>query len=150
MRNIIRRLSGREAGIFVMIILFCTAVGLYKPHFISTNSLRIILLLVPLIMIGAIAQMLVLVARHVDLSMGSMLGFSAMVAGLMYRDFPDIWWPVGFLVAIVHRGNRSPHSAHRSLRNRTTRSRDFYRALSDPRRRARSLGKYWSSPPVPC
>ena len=90
----------REAGILVMIVLFCIAVGLYKPHFLSLNSLRIILLLVPLIMIGAMAQMLVLVARHVDLSIGSMLGFSAMVAGLMYRDFPEIWWPVGFVVAI--------------------------------------------------
>jgi len=90
----------REAGILVMIVLFCLAVGLYKPHFLSLNSLRIILLLVPLIMIGAMAQMLVLVARHVDLSIGSMLGFSAMVAGLMYRDIPDIWWPVGFVVAI--------------------------------------------------
>lgn len=90
----------REAGIFVMIVLFCVAVGLYKPHFLSLNSLRIIVLLVPLIMIGAMAQMLVLVARHVDLSIGSMLGFSAMVAGLMYRDIPDIWWPVGFVVAM--------------------------------------------------
>ena len=100
MNQLVKILSGREAGLVVMIILFCTAVGLYKPHFISTNSLRIILLLVPLIMIGAMAQMLVLVARHVDLSMGSMLGFSAMVAGLMYRDIPEIWWPIGFIVAI--------------------------------------------------
>ena len=100
MKKFLKIISGREVGLVVMIILFCTAVGLYKPHFISTNSLRIILLLVPLIMIGAMAQMLVLVARHVDLSMGSMLGFSAMVAGLMYRDLPDIWWPIGFLVAI--------------------------------------------------
>lgn len=90
----------REAGIAVMIVLFCLAVGLYKPHFLSLNSLRIVLLLVPLIMIGAMAQMLVLVARHVDLSIGSMLGFSAMVAGLVYRDIPDIWWPIGFLVAM--------------------------------------------------
>jgi rhamnose transport system permease protein len=57
-------------------------------------------LLVPLIMIGAMGQMLVLVARHVDLSIGSMLGFSAMVTGLMFRHYPEIWWPVGFIVAI--------------------------------------------------
>ncbi|MGY8843464.1 MAG: ABC transporter permease [Burkholderiales bacterium] len=62
--------------------------------------MRIILLLVPLIMIGAMGQMLVLVARHVDLSIGSMLGFSAMVTGLMFRHYPEIWWPVGFIVAI--------------------------------------------------
>lgn len=91
----------RETGILVMIVLFCLAVGLYKPQFLTGQSLRIVLLLVPLIMIGAMAQMLVLVARHVDLSIGSMLGFSAMVVGLMYRDFPDIWWIIGFPVAIL-------------------------------------------------
>ena len=91
----------REAGILVMIVLFCGAVGLYKPQFLTGQSLRIVLLLTPLIMIGAMAQMLVLVARHVDLSIGSMLGFSAMVTGLMYRDIPDIWWLIGFPVAIL-------------------------------------------------
>lgn len=91
----------REAGIFLMIVLVCVTVGLYKPQFLTGQSLRTILLLTPLIMIGAMAQMLVLVARHVDLSIGSMLGFSAMVAGLMYREYPDIWWVLGFPVAIL-------------------------------------------------
>ncbi len=90
----------REAGIFVMIVLFCLAVGLYKPQFLTLNSLRIILLLVPLILIGAMGQMLVLVARHVDLSIGSILGFSAMLTGMMFKFYPDIWWPLGFVVAI--------------------------------------------------
>ena len=91
----------REAGILVMIVLFCAAVGIYKPQFLTGQSLRIVLLLTPLIMIGAMAQMLVLVARHVDLSIGSTLGFSAMVVGLMYRDFPDVWWLIGFPVAVL-------------------------------------------------
>ena len=90
----------REAGIAVMIVLFCLAVGLYKPQFLTGQSLRIVLLLTPLILIGAMAQMLVLVARHVDLSIGSMLGFSAMVVGLMYREFPELTWLIGFPVAI--------------------------------------------------
>jgi len=100
--NVLRSLFlRREAGILVMIILFCATVGLYKPQFLTGQSLRIVLLLTPLIMIGAMAQMLILVARHVDLSIGSTLGFSAMVAGLMYRDFPDVWWIIGFPVAIL-------------------------------------------------
>ncbi len=90
----------REAGILVMIVLFCLAVGLYKPQFLTLNSLRIILLLVPLILIGAMGQMLVLVARHVDLSIGSMLGLSAMLTGMMFKFYPDVWWPLGFVVAI--------------------------------------------------
>ena len=100
MKNIRNILLRREAGIFVMIVLFCIAVGIERPQFWTLNSLRIILLLVPLIMIGAMGQMLVLVARHVDLSIGSMLGFSAMVTGLMFRHYPEIWWPIGFIVAI--------------------------------------------------
>ena len=90
----------REAGIFVMIVLFCLGVGLAKPQFLTLNSLRIILLLVPLIMIGAMGQMLVIVARHVDLSIGSMLGFSAMVTGIMFKFHPEIWWPLGFVLAV--------------------------------------------------
>jgi rhamnose transport system permease protein len=90
----------REAGIFVMIVLFCLAVGVVKPQFLTLNSLRIILLLVPLILIGAMGQMLVLVARHVDLSIGSMLGLSAMLTGMMFKFHPEIWWPLGFVLAI--------------------------------------------------
>lgn len=90
----------REAGIAVMIVLFCLAVGSQKPQFLTLDSLRIILLLVPLILIGAMGQMLVIVARHVDLSIGSILGFSAMVTGMMFKFYPDIWWPMGFVLSI--------------------------------------------------
>jgi rhamnose transport system permease protein len=84
----------REAGILVMIVLFCLAVGSVKPQFLTLDSLRIILLLVPLIMFCAMGQMLVIVARHVDLSIGSILGLTAMASGMMFRFQPDIWWPV--------------------------------------------------------
>ncbi len=90
----------RELGILVMIVLFALAVGSVKPQFLTLDSLRIILLLVPLILIGAMGQMLVLVARHVDLSIGSILGFSAMVTGMMFKFYPDIWWPLGFVLSI--------------------------------------------------
>ena len=90
----------REAGIAVMIVLFCLAVGLAKPQFLTLESLRIILLLTPLILIGAMGQMMVIVARHVDLSIGSMLGFSAMVTGMMFKFQPEIWWPLGFVASI--------------------------------------------------
>jgi rhamnose transport system permease protein len=96
-RSILMR---REAGIAAMIVLFVLAVSLYKPQFFTLNNLRVILLLTPLVMIAAMGQMLVLVARHVDLSMGSILGLSAMVTGMMFRDMPEIPWGLGFAVAI--------------------------------------------------
>ena len=90
----------REAGIFVMIVLFVLAVGVAKPQFLTLNSLRIILLLTPLILMGAMGQMMVIVARHVDLSIGSTLGFSAMITGMMFKFQPEIWWPLGFVLAV--------------------------------------------------
>ncbi|MHA1549422.1 MAG: ABC transporter permease, partial [Alphaproteobacteria bacterium] len=54
-------LLGREMGLVVMIVLIVAVVGFYKPHFLSLNSLRIVMLLVPLIMIVAMGQMMVLV-----------------------------------------------------------------------------------------
>lgn len=90
----------REAGILVMIVLFCIAVGIARPRFLTLDELRIILLLVPLILIGAMGQMLVIVARHVDLSIGSTQAFAAIVTGMMFKFFPDVPWFVGFPVAI--------------------------------------------------
>ena len=98
LRNIFLR---RESGIALMIVLFCLAVGAYKPQFLTLDQLRIVLLLVPLIMIGAMGQMLVLVARHVDLSIGSMLGFSAMVSGLVYRFVEGVPWWTGIPLSVA-------------------------------------------------
>src|ERR1700710_2530976 len=91
----------REAGILVMIVLFALAVGAIQPRFLSLETLRIVMLAIPLILIAAMGQMTVIVARHVDLSIGSILGFSSIVAGMMFRDLPG--WPtlVGVVLGIV-------------------------------------------------
>lgn len=96
-----RLLIRREAGIAVMIVLFCLAVGAAKPQFLTLNQLRIILLLTPLIMIGAMGQMMVIVARHVDLSIGSTLGLAAMISGLLYRFGPPVPWWVGIPLSVL-------------------------------------------------
>jgi rhamnose transport system permease protein len=93
-------LARREAGIFVMLVGFVLVVGLIEPRFLTLESLRIMLLAVPLILVGAMGQMTVIVARHVDLSMGSVMGFAAIAAGMTFRDHPDTPILVGFLVAI--------------------------------------------------
>ncbi len=90
----------REAGIAIMLVLFAIVVGIIQPRFLSLDTLRIVMLAVPLIMVAAMGQMMVLVARHVDLSIGSVLGFSAIVAGMAFRDIPEMPWWLGFVIAI--------------------------------------------------
>lgn len=93
-------LRRREAGIFVMIVLFAAVVGAIQPRFLSLETLRIVMLAIPLILIAAMGQMTVIIARHVDLSIGSVLGFSAIVAGMLFRDRPDLPIMVGVAAAI--------------------------------------------------
>ncbi|MBN9027777.1 MAG: ABC transporter permease [Rhizobiales bacterium] len=101
MSGIARLFRAREAGILVMLVLFVAVVSLIQPRFFSVETLRIVLLAVPLILVAAMGQMMVLVARHVDLSIGSILGFSAIAAGMIFRDHPE--WPlaVGFAVGVL-------------------------------------------------
>lgn len=96
-----RIFRAREAGILVMLFVFCLVVGAIEPRFLTTDTGRIVLLAVPLVMVAAMGEMMVIVARHVDLSIGSILGFSAIVAGMTFRDHPE--WPlvVGFGLAIL-------------------------------------------------
>ncbi|MBN9059141.1 MAG: ABC transporter permease, partial [Rhizobiales bacterium] len=71
MNAIAHLFRAREAGILVMLVLFVAVVSLIQPRFFSVETLRIVLLAVPLILVAAMGQMMVLVARHVDLSIGS-------------------------------------------------------------------------------
>lgn len=91
----------REAGILVMIVLLAAIVGAIQPRFLSLETLRIVMLAIPLILIAAMGQMMVIVARHVDLSIGAILGFSAIVAGMMFRDLPDLPIIASVLAAIA-------------------------------------------------
>jgi rhamnose transport system permease protein len=94
-------LRRREAGLLVMIVLVALVVGMIAPRFLSLESLRIVALAIPLILVAAMGQMMVIIARHVDLSIGAILGFSAIVAGMIFRDLPDLPVIFGVLTAIL-------------------------------------------------
>ncbi|WDR06703.1 ABC transporter permease [Devosia rhodophyticola] len=94
-------LHRREAGIAVMIVLLALVVGAIQPRFLTLETLRIIALAIPLILIAAMGQMMVLVARHVDLSIGSILAFSSIIAGIMFRDLPDVPIIISIVAAIA-------------------------------------------------
>lgn len=94
-------LRRREAGIAVMILLVVALVGAIEPRFLRPETARIVALAIPLVLIVAMGQMMVLVARHVDLSVGSTMAFAAIVAGMMWRDLPDLPILAGVAAAIV-------------------------------------------------
>lgn len=79
----------REVGIAAVIVALIVVFGVLNPLFLNPENLGSIVLSVGILMILAIGQMLVIITRNIDLSVGSVLGLSAMVMGMVGRDLPQ-------------------------------------------------------------
>jgi rhamnose transport system permease protein len=91
----------RELGIIGFTVVLVGIAALIEPRFIEAENLRNILRYIPLIIVVAMGQMMVIVSRNIDLSIGSTLGFSAIVVGNLFVTFPHcpIW--LATLVALL-------------------------------------------------
>lgn len=78
----------REMGIFLVIAVLIPVVALRNPNFLTVPNFRDILLDISILSIVAIGQMVVIIARGIDISVGSNIGLTAMVVGLLVRDNP--------------------------------------------------------------
>lgn len=91
---------GREGGIALGIAALVAILGAIEPRILTGEAASILLLTVPLVLVGAAGQLLVIISRHVDISMGSILGLSAIVAGMAFRDLPGLPVAGGFAIGI--------------------------------------------------
>jgi rhamnose transport system permease protein len=73
----------RELGIVLALALLVLVTGLLEPRFVSAASLRDLALNASIIAILAAGQTLVILTRNIDLSVGSVLGLAAFLAGDM-------------------------------------------------------------------
>jgi rhamnose transport system permease protein len=71
----------RELGIVVALLLLIAVTAALEPRFIESDSLRNLALNASIFAILAAGQTLVIITRNVDLSVGSVLGLSAFLAG---------------------------------------------------------------------
>lgn len=88
----------REWGVLVFILLVFGVLVAKEPRFASADTLKSILFSMPLIVIVATGQLLAILSRNIDLSVGSMLGLSAIVAGGMFASYPG--FPVAGAIAL--------------------------------------------------
>lgn len=95
----------REAGIALVLVLLVAGLTGYSTDFLAANNLRSILLDVTVLCVLALGQTVVLLTRNLDLSVGSVVGLSAMSVGLIYRDYPHVavvWaFPIGIAVGLI-------------------------------------------------
>ena len=71
----------RELGILLALLLVVAATWLANPRFLSTQSIRDLLLGGAILVVLAVGQTIVVITRNVDLSVGSILGLVAFATG---------------------------------------------------------------------
>jgi rhamnose transport system permease protein len=91
----------REAAIVVLLGIIIAVVTAIEPRFLSTFNIRSILLWVPLLTVVAMGQMMVIIIRGIDVSVGSTLGFAGIVVGMLFRDHPTFNVYLGTLLGIL-------------------------------------------------
>lgn len=94
-------LQQREPLLALMVVALVLLVGLRAPVFLTAGSLANLLTDSTLLVMLALAQMLVIVTRGIDLSMASTLALSGMVAAMLASNNPDLPLVVVMLAACV-------------------------------------------------
>ena len=91
----------RELGILVVLALLIAVTGILEPRFLDAGSLRNLALNASIFAILAVGQTLVIITRNVDLSVGSVLGLAAFMAGDLLSNNPGMPLPLVFVLGMA-------------------------------------------------
>lgn len=80
----------REAGTLVLLISVVAAATAKNHQFLSAKNIESVLLWIPLIAVVGMGQMLVILTRGIDVSIGSMMGLAGIIVGVVFRDHPGL------------------------------------------------------------
>ncbi|WP_242539006.1 ABC transporter permease [Trinickia acidisoli] len=82
--------KSRETALFVVLIALVACTGLARPQFLNMQNLRDVLLNVSVISLLTAGMTVVMLMRHIDLSVGSVVGISAYGVGCLFVTFPHM------------------------------------------------------------
>ncbi len=92
-------LKRREFGLLAAILVVLIPVGFINPRLLSAGNLTAVSIDVALLSVAALAQMLVLLTRNIDLSIASIIGLAAYLSATAVQAFPNIDIAVGLATA---------------------------------------------------
>jgi rhamnose transport system permease protein len=91
MKKLSKLIRSRELPVFFALALVYFGTGFANPQFFTVTVVNDIFLGVAIVAVLAVAQTFVLVMRHIDLSVGSVIGFTAfMIGDLSSQGYPLI------------------------------------------------------------
>jgi rhamnose transport system permease protein len=93
---------GRELGLIIIIVAVVAApTGIHSDYLFSPAGWRDLLREPAMLMVVAVGEAVVIITRNIDLSVGSVLGLSTYLSGLLLVKVPGVPIVVAFLVAIA-------------------------------------------------
>jgi ribose transport system permease protein len=90
----------KEFGIFVLLVLLCTSVGIKNPQFVSATNISNLTEQIGMYAIYAIGAAIVIITGGIDLSVGSVFALQAVLLSIALIDW-KIPWPIATLLAIL-------------------------------------------------
>jgi rhamnose transport system permease protein len=96
-----RLLRVRELSLLGVLAVIVLATTLYNGRFVNSQNLRDISLNVAIVAMLAVGQTIVVVSRNIDLSVGSVMGFTALAVGALFADNPGIPIPLVVVIGIA-------------------------------------------------
>lgn len=90
----------RELGVLGLSIVIYLIVAAIEPRFFSLTSLTNVMLFFPFLLLVSLGEMIEVVSRNIDVSVGAVLGFAAVVVGMLYRSYA-LPLPLAFAIAIA-------------------------------------------------
>lgn len=108
LRPIISLLKSREMNILTVLILIGIVISLFSPYFLTTNNLMGVSRAFSITAIMAIGMTMVIITGGIDLSVGSVMGLSALMTALAFQHgMPTpiailVGLGVGFLAGLIN------------------------------------------------
>lgn len=93
-------LKGQEAGLVGVIVVLSVAFSFVNPNFLTTDNLRNVLVAVAVVGIMSIGQCFVIIAREIDLSVGSVMGLSGLCGAWLMAAGLNPWVAVALAIGV--------------------------------------------------
>ncbi|GMO01687.1 ABC transporter permease [Parageobacillus thermoglucosidasius] len=100
MRFLTRLLKVRELSILSFMIVFFIFVGSINNEFITGDSVSLMVKSSVILLVMAVGQSFVLFTSNIDVSIGSIMGLSAAVCGVLLTNNINVWLVI-FIVLII-------------------------------------------------
>jgi rhamnose transport system permease protein len=97
---IIKR-SYRELSILALVFAIYGVVCIIQPRFFSPSAVINIFLFFPYLLLIALGEMVEVISRNIDLSLGAILAFSAYIVCLIFIKNKNFPIPLAFLIAVA-------------------------------------------------